>query len=123
MEALRSLILQTSHGVAGWSRYAGGVNLLAVNTAPCGSLRTVIRTHGASNGGTSTLPPSFAVRSAIASASSTENVMLQCGGVSSGNCSLVIGTNQATASSKAVGRSNVGPAGEPTRYTFEPRFA
>jgi hypothetical protein len=51
--------------------------LEAVNTAPCGSLTTVILTYGASNGGASTLPPSFAAVSATASASSTANVMLQ----------------------------------------------
>src|SRR5439155_18715724 len=47
-----------------------GTNLLAVNVAHCGTVLTVIRTHGASNGGTTTWPPSAAARSAVASASS-----------------------------------------------------
>ena len=39
------------------SRFSG-TNLLAMNVAPCGSAITAIRTQGASNGGTSTVPPS-----------------------------------------------------------------
>jgi hypothetical protein len=48
-----------------------GTNLFAVNIAPCGSAMTVDRIHGASKGGTITLPPSAAALSAMASASST----------------------------------------------------
>ena len=39
-----------------------GTNLLAVNVAPWGSVITVIRTHGASNGGTTIRPPNSAAR-------------------------------------------------------------
>ena len=39
---------------------AGGTNLFAVKTAPCGSVSTVVRTHGASIGGTTTVAPSSA---------------------------------------------------------------
>ena len=59
-----------------------GTNLVAVKTAPWGSLMTVARIQGASNGGTSTRPPSSTACSAIASASSTPNVRPQCGAVS-----------------------------------------
>jgi hypothetical protein len=58
-----------------------GWNLLAVNTAPCGSANTVIRTGSESNGGTMTFPPRRSASAAIASASSTANVTLQCGGL------------------------------------------
>lgn len=43
---------------------------------------TAIRTQGASNRAARTVPPSQAVRSAVASASSTPNVTPQCDGVS-----------------------------------------
>src|SRR5215211_1981639 len=66
------------------SRFSG-VNLLAMNVAPCGSASTVMRTHGASNGGTTTLPPSSVALAAAVSASSTANVTLQCAGVSGGS--------------------------------------
>ncbi|HEY7620673.1 MAG TPA: AraC family transcriptional regulator, partial [Solirubrobacteraceae bacterium] len=59
-----------------------GTNLLAVNIAPCGSAITVRRVHGASNGGTRTLPPSRAAVSAVASASSVPKVTLQWAGTS-----------------------------------------
>ena len=42
-----------------------GTNVLAVNVAPPGSTMTVIRTHGASNGGAITRPPSSVARAAI----------------------------------------------------------
>lgn len=64
-----------------------------------------MRTHSVSKGGTTTWPPSSAARSAVASASSTENVIPQCGGTSSENCSLDIGTIQATVSSNPSGAS------------------
>jgi hypothetical protein len=78
-----------------------GVNLLAVKVAPCGSARTVIRTQGASNGGTSTVPPSWVAAAAAVSASSTANVTLQCAGVSrwSSPIRLIV----ATTSSKSGG--------------------
>lgn len=57
--------------------------LLTVNLAPWGSLSTAILTHGASKGGTTTVPPSCAALGDRA-ASSTAKVMLQCGGASSG---------------------------------------
>src|SRR6202521_4346210 len=78
-----------------------GTNLLAVNVAPCGSVMTVILTHGASNGATTTRPPSCAAFSAVTSASSTANVTLQCGGVS--GWSPAIGLSDATTSSKPSG--------------------
>jgi hypothetical protein len=70
-----------------------GTNLLAMNVAPCGSPMTVIRTHGASNGGTITFPPSPPAFAAVASASSTAKVALQCAGVS--RWSPVIGNSAA----------------------------
>ena len=83
-------------------------NWLAVKIAPCGSATTVIRTHGASIGGTITLPPSSGAFLAIASASSTANVTPQCAGVS--GWSSGIGTMLATTSSK--------PSGAPTSATL-----
>ena len=47
-------------------------NLLAMNVAPCGSLMTVIRTQGASKGGTTTLPPSSVTFAAVASSNHPE---------------------------------------------------
>jgi len=66
-----------------------GTNLLAVNTAPWGSLITVILTQGASKGGASTLPPSAAALVATASASSIANVTVQLAGTFP--CPAVIG--------------------------------
>ena len=62
---------------------------------------TVPRIHGASNGGTSTVPPSSAARAAVASASATPNVTSQCGR----RVGLVvrITLTAATTSSKRVG--------------------
>ena len=82
------------------SRFSG-MNLLAVNVAPWGSLMTVMRTHGASNGATSTRPPSSIARTAVASASATPSVMLQCGAVSVSPSA--IGMRLATTSSKRSG--------------------
>ena len=59
-----------------------GTNWFALNVAPCGSRMTVPRIHGASKGGTTTVAPSAAARSAVASASSTPNVTSQWAGVS-----------------------------------------
>ncbi len=79
----------------------GGTYLLAVNTAPCGSRRTVKRTKGASMGGASTVPPSSVAFAAAASASSTAKVTLQCGGAS--GAFPLSGISQATTSSKPAG--------------------
>ena len=57
-------------------------NWLAMKVAPCGSATTAIRTQGASNGVTTTVPPSSAAFAAVASASSTPKVTLQRAGVS-----------------------------------------
>src|SRR5918995_4727453 len=78
-----------------------GTNVLAMNVAPCGSPITVIRTQGASNGGTITFPPSSVAFAAAASASSTAKVTLQCAGVS--GWSPVIGLIVATTSSNRSG--------------------
>src|SRR6476646_9804099 len=59
-----------------------GTNWLAMNIAPCGSLITAMRTHGASNGPATTSPPSSRALAAVSSALSTANVTLQCAGVS-----------------------------------------
>jgi len=59
-----------------------GTTLLATNVAPCGSAMTVIRTEGASEGGTIAVPPSSTAFAAVASASPTAKIPLQCGGVS-----------------------------------------
>ena len=66
-----ALILRRHDSGDGW-------NLLAAKTAPCGSASTVIRTGSTSNGGTMTFPPRRSASAAIASASSTANVTLQC---------------------------------------------
>ena len=96
-----SPVMRSANAIA---RYAGGTNLLAVNTAPWGSLSTVIRTQGASSGGARTFPPSCSARSAIASASSTANVMLQWAGVS------VFGHEPRDRVLEALGRLDVGHA-------------
>jgi len=72
-----------------------------VNVAPCGSVMIVIRTHGASNGATTTQPPSLSARRAISSASSTANVTPQCAGVS--GWSSGIDAIEATTSSNRSG--------------------
>ena len=82
-------------------RLFSGTNLLAMKVAPWGSVMTVILTQGASNGGTTTSPPSSAALSAVASASSTANVTLQCAGTS--GWSSAIGLSVATTSSKPAG--------------------
>ena len=78
-----------------------GTNWFALNVAPWGSRMTVPRIHGASNGGTSTVPPSSAARSAIASASATPNVTSQCAGVSGWSSGITL--TAATTSSKRSG--------------------
>src|SRR6187551_3754878 len=75
-----------------------GTNLLAMKVAPWGSASTVIRTHGASNGGVITRPPSSDALAAAASASSTANVTPQAAG-----SPPVIGVTAATTSSKPSG--------------------
>src|SRR5215211_6734627 len=78
-----------------------GTNLLAMKVAPCGSVMKVILTQGASNGGTTTWPPSCAALSAVASASSTAKVTFQCAATS--GWSSAIGLSVATKSSKPSG--------------------
>jgi hypothetical protein len=56
-----------------------GTNWFALNVAPPGSRITVPRIHGASNGGTTTVPPSSSARLAVASASVIPKVTSQCG--------------------------------------------
>ena len=73
-------------GLAVTARALLGVGLISrdrscspVNTAPCGSRMTALRTGGMSYGSVRTDPPSSRDRAATASASSTENVTLQSG--------------------------------------------
>src|SRR5437868_14325038 len=76
-------------------------NLLAMKVAPCGSAMTAIRTHGASNGATRTVPPSSLAFAAVASASATANVTLQYGLTSGGSSAM--GLSDATTSAKPSG--------------------
>jgi hypothetical protein len=79
-----------------------------MNVAPCGSAMTLMRTHGASNGGAISVPPSSVALAATASASSTPKVTLQCGWTS--RWSGPIGLRLATTSSKPGGPPELGHA-------------
>ena len=58
-----------------------GTNWPATNVAPCGSLISATRDHGASRGPLTTSPPSSVARAATASTSSTPKVTSQCAAV------------------------------------------
>src|SRR5438128_1430021 len=72
-----------------------------MNVAPCGSLMIVIRTRGASKGGTIPCAPSSVAFAAVASAAASAKITLQCAGAS--GWSSAIGLIVATTSSNPAG--------------------